>query len=191
MPDKKAVQWIMIASVAHNLVARSCQNQALEAKKKENEDVAFYFTVAAYESSLLSIEQSLKLILVLQFLVPLNKLKSHDLIPLYEKIEGKRGRNLRDRIIKRVNFYASQRGYHSVSKKELKDCLETHRKTYEKIRYLYVNTQGEAEELPDITEREAQIIDCLRRGLVDLNSEELDDSEIPYPTVPRTVLTTL
>ena len=187
MPDKKVVQWIMTASVVHNLVALSCQNQASEKEKEGDSDFAFYFTAAAYESSLLSIEQSLKLILVFQFSVPLNELTCHDLIPLYEKIKGERGKGLRDRIIKKMNFYAEKREYHSISKKELKDCLETHRNTYKKIRYLYVNTEGETEEFPDITESEARIIDCLRQSLVHLNMEELNDRGIPHPPVPRTI----
>ena len=175
----------MIASVVHHLVALSCQNQALEKKEQGDSDFAFYFTVAAFESALLSIEQSLKLILFLQFSVPLNELKSHKLLPLYEKIEEEKG--LCDRIIQIVNSYAGKRRYHSISKEELKACLETHSSTYERIRYLYVNTQGKVEDFPDIPPSEARIIDCLRQSLVHLNMEELNDRGIPHPTVSRTI----
>ena len=185
MPDKETAQWIMTASVAHHLTSAFCGNQAFEEEKKEkNSDFAYYFTVVALELALLSIEQSLKLILFLQFSIPLKKLNSHNLLFLYEKIEkeGESGRNLCDKIIQKIDFYAREKDFNPICEEDLKTCLKKHTDTYKKIRYLFVDLQG-IQDYSGIPRSDAQIIECLRQSLVHLNINELNKREIKHPVV--------
>ena len=183
--DKEAIQMMMVASVSHHQSSIFCANQAREKKEIEkDEDFAVYFTAVAYELTLLSIEQSLKLVLAL-FSIPFEENTSnHKLHSLYKQIQEE-GENLPKRIIKEVNFWAYEKKYNLISKEELETCLENNNDTYAKTRYLFVNKQGKAEDFPKNWKdrRDGEILTCLRQGLVSLNMKELNKRGIKHPTL--------
>ncbi len=131
-----------------------------------------FFRVVSFELILFSVEQSLRLLLLLQFGISRG---DHNLAALYQVVLNKSGgkEGLRDNIIRQMNALGETKGIDSFSEKELRKCLNKHKSSYNKFRYFRLDNQdqiiGEMEMLP----REIQTMHCFGYVLIDMNMQEM------------------
>lgn len=145
---------------------------------------AIFFRGVSFELHLLSVEQSLKLMLYLRHQSFRSK---HDLHPLYSRVSGiqseSTGRSLIGEIVYymnlmgRGNLLGRQKQYSEVTEEELECFVKMHNTSYIDFRYFGVNRSMEP--IPQvISAREFQIIQLLSIALVGSNLLGLEDCGI-------------
>ena len=83
--EKKDVAWrTMMAAEAHRIASDSCLSSSLSSSDTNN----FFLRVVSFELLLVSVEQSLRLLLLLRFSIFPQK-SNHNLFDLYQKLGEK------------------------------------------------------------------------------------------------------
>ena len=171
-----------MAAEAHRLASDSCLRDSLSCSDSDPYD--FYLKAVSFESLLVSVEQSLRLLLLLRFsLFPENP--DHNLSALYKKLEDESGGDewIFTEIIQRMNDFIRRENMISlisgkdleedivrlISREELKACLERHCSSYSNIKYFQVNRQGKLNKEFEFSNRERWILYCFAVALIELN----------------------
>ena len=136
----------------------------------------FFFTVVAFELILLSVEQSLRLLLLLHYSI-IRDDTNHNLHVLYKAIQNKSGGKeggIREDIIKKINFLGRPEGVDPVSEKDLVVCLRKHDSSYSNFRYFQLDHHAKLNQKWEFTSRDVQILHCFALALIHLNMDEME-----------------
>ena len=139
----------------------------------------FFFNVVAMELILMSVEQSLRLLLLLHYDIVRDD-TNHTPNVLYRTVRNKSGSKtgIRSDIVGNANALAQTRGILNITEKEVISCLRRHDSSYTKFRYFQLNHQGRLHPEFGFTQREVQILHCLALALIELNLNEMTQRQI-------------
>ena len=167
--QRQAATKRMAAAQAHQRTSVYCFDKP--DAKPPNIDFLF-FQVVSFELILFSVEQSLRLLLLLQF----GGIRAdHNLAALYKVVLNKSGgtEGLRDNIIRQMNALGETKGIDAFSEKELRKCLNKHKYSYNRFRYFQLDNQDQIIGDMEMLSREIQIMHCFGQALIDLNMQEM------------------
>ena len=189
---KIAAEAMMNATVAHQRAADWCM--AKPDAKPPNTD-AVYFTVASFELFLLSVEQSLRLLLLLQYAVVRHN-TNHNVHVLYKAVKNKDGGKggIRQGIINKMTELSQIGGFDPVSEKELDSCLQKHDSSYSNFRYFGLDNRAKRnKEKWGVLPREVRVVRCLAQALILLNVDEMERRGMGflqcYGKIPKSEMT--
>lgn len=141
---------------------------------------AFFFPTVSFEMILLSIEQSLRLLLLLHYSI-IRVDVNHNPNVLYKAMLKESGGNegIRNHITTRMNSLGQSKGIEQISEKDLKACLSRHDSSYLSVRYFDLSHKGRLRNDFEILPRDVQILHCLALTLIELNMDEMGRRGIP------------
>ena len=176
--DKKmAVTRLMDGAQAHQRASVYCMDKP--DAKPPNIDW-FYFNVVSLELILMSIEQSLRLLLLLHYDITRAD-TGHVPAVLYKAIRnkscGKAG--IRSDIVAMANAFGGTRGITAMGEKEIRKCLRKHDSSYANCRHFQLNKHGGLNPEFEFKPREVQVLHCLALGLIKLNMDEIAERKLP------------
>lgn len=171
---KTTVARLMAGAQAHQRASAYCWDKP--DAKPPNIDW-FYFKVVSFELLLMSVEQSLRLLLLLHY-GKIRAARGHAPHALYKAIRptsrGKSG--IRRDIVTMTNSFGRRQGHPVTNEKEIVACLRNHRSSYTNFRHFQLNKQGGLNPDFGFTHREAQVLHCLALALIKLNLDEVTKS---------------
>lgn len=168
---KTAALRMMAAADASRHVAQQCRRHPTEPDSVED----IYFTVVPFSLTLLSIEQSLRLALLLHHSVVRDD-TNHNPGILYRDLRGRSGTEagIIPDIISKLNEVGQDNNLDPFSEKELKACLQKHDASYSLARYFELDHQAKLSKKGlRFTPREEQILYCAAWALVLVNTDEM------------------
>lgn len=184
--EKRAVN-LMLGGLVHRCASAYCMDKQPDPDYPDIANALIPTAVSA-ELALLSIEQSLKLLLFLRY-SDVQSGNTHDLHRLYKELKNKSGGRevIRQNIVKKMNTEGKTLDIEPVSEAELEDCLEKHKLLYNNIRYLGVAKLGSHQAINpfDISPREVQILQLFAFALIHLNTIEMNKRGIAPPTLTK------
>ena len=166
-----AASRMMAAAQAHQRASVWCMDKP-DAKPPHID--YFFFGVVSFELALLSVEQSLRLLLLLHYSIVRDD-TNHNAHVLYGTIQNKSGgkEGIRNDIISRMNMLGQARNIDTITEKELKACLKRHDSSYSNFRYFQLDHRARLNNQWEFTQRDVQILHCLALALITLNMEEM------------------
>ncbi len=167
--ERKDVAWLtMMAAEAHLIASDSCLSTAGSSADTHS----FFLRIVSFELLLVSVEQSLRLLLLLRFSI-FPKNSGHNLFDLYQKLAEKDADNewIIEGIIAVMN--ARKNIISPTSEEELAACLKEHCSSYSNTKYFQVNREGKLSGNFGHSVREREILHCFALVLIDLNKSWL------------------
>ena len=166
-----AAARMMAAAQAHQRASVWCFDKP--DAKPPNIDALFFSTVS-FELILLSVEQSLRLVLLLHYSIVRSD-TNHNPHVLYRTIRnkstGKEG--VRRDIITKMSELGQIEGISVFSERELVTCLRKHDSSYSNFRYFQLDHQARLNTKWEFSRRDVQILHCLALALISLNFDEM------------------
>ncbi|MCY4672903.1 MAG: hypothetical protein OXD43_03905 [Bacteroidetes bacterium] len=133
-----------------------------------------FFNVVSFELILMSLEQSMRLLLLLHFDI-FRSDTAHAPNVLYKAIlresGGKSG--IRKEIVDTANTLGSARGIRAMDEKEIQKCLQKHKLSYGNFRHFQLDRHGRLNLNLGFNSRELQVIHCLALAFIQLNMDEI------------------
>ena len=171
-----AAQRMMAGAQAHQRTSVWCADKP--DAKPPNIDW-FFFTVVSLELILMSIEQSLRLVLLLHYSI-VREDTNHTPHVLYQAMRRESGgeKGIRSEIVKNMNMIGTLQGLMEFSEGEIVSCLKQHRSSYGNFRYFQLSHQGTLNPDFGFTTRDRQILHCLALGLIAMNVKEMQKRRI-------------
>ena len=165
-----AVERMMGAAQAHQRASVWCADKP--DAKPPNID-AWFFSAVSFELILLSIEQSLRLLLLLHFSI---NNATHDLSALHKQLRNKsRGKEgIRSDIIREINTWGQTINMGTVSENDLVTCLKKHNSSYSNFRYFQLDDQGRLNKKWEFSHLDRQTLHCFALALISLNMKEIE-----------------
>ena len=162
---------MMAAAQAHQRASVYCFDKP--DAKPPNID-SFFFSSVSFELILLSVEQSLRLLMLLHYAI-IRDGTDHNPAVLYKAVRNKSGGKdgIRNDIIKEMNSLGSTKGIGPFSETDLVACLEKHNSSYANFRYFQLDKRGKLNKKWEIAPRDVQIMHCLAPALIGLNIREM------------------
>ena len=166
-----AAARMMAAAEVHQRAAVWCKNNP--DAQLPNID-AIFFLIVSFELVLLSVEQSLRLLLLLQYSIVRNN-TNHNPRVLYSEIlnQSRRNSGIEQDILKKMNAVAQANGLAPFSETESRACLRKHDSSYSTLRYFQLDRHARLSNDWEITPRDQQVVHCLALGLILLNEDEM------------------
>ena len=166
-----AARHMMAAAQAHQRASSWCMDKP--DAKPPNID-AFFFGAVSFELILLSVEQSLRLVLLLHHGIVRDD-TNHNPHVLYGVVKNRSGgkEGMRDDLIAKMNELGRTRDVKPISEKELSACLKKHDSSYSNFRYFQLDRQARLNRQWEFTARDVQILQCLALALIHLNMDEM------------------
>lgn len=168
---KTAVARLMAGAQAHQRASVYCMDKP--DAKPPNIDW-FYFNIVSFELILMSVEQSLRLLLLLRYGI-IRADTGHVPHVLYKAIlresGGKSG--IRRDIVTTANTLGHARELPGTHEKEIVACLRKHDSSYANFRHFQLNKQGGLNPDFGFTPREVQVLHVLALALIKLNLDEM------------------
>lgn len=161
----------MAAAQTHQRASRWCTDKP--DAKPPNVD-AFFFPIVAFELLLLSVEQSLRLLLLLHYGIVRDD-TNHNPHVLYRMVKNRSGgkQGIRAEIVNKMNELCQTGAIATVSEKEFANCLKRHDSSYSTFRYFGVDRHGRLSNQWEISPRDVQVLHCLALTLIQLNMDEM------------------
>ena len=160
---------MMGGAEAHQRASNWCRNKP--DAQPTNID-RFFFPLVSFELALLSVEQSLRLLLLLQYSIVRT---SHNPRALYGEIlhqsRGKSG--IGQDILNNMNVVAQDNALAPFSENDLQSCLRKHDSSYSSLRYFGLDRHARLSNNWEIARRDNQLLQCLALGLILLNRDEM------------------
>ena len=172
-----AARW-MAGAQAHQRASVYCMDKP--DAKPPNIDW-FFFNVVSMEMILLSVEQSLRLILLLHYRI-IREDTNHTPRVLYQTMLRKSGEEnsaIRGDIITHTNAIGSLKNIPETTEKEVVSTLNKHNSSYTNFRYFQLNKQGQLNPDFSFKGREIQILHTLALALISLNIDEMNRRNMP------------
>ena len=172
---KTAAGFLMAAAQAHQRAAVLCKNQA---STPPDIDSLFLGVLVAFELALLSVEQSLRLLLLLHCSV-IYRSQAHDPHAIYKRLKSETHNKsvIRQEIISLMNSAAQPLSIDHFSEDEVETCLKRHRLSYSNLRYFGLTTQLRTKNW-GVAPREQQVVQCLAWALISLNGNKMEARNI-------------
>ena len=166
--EKKDVAWrTMMAAEAHRIASDSCLSSSLSSSDTNN----FFLRVVSFELLLVSVEQSLRLLLLLRFSIFPQK-SNHNLFDLYQKL-GEKDADKEWIIEGIITVMNARKNVSPTSEEELAACLKEHCSSYSNTKYFQVNRQGKLSKNFGHSTREREILHYFALVLIDVNKSWL------------------
>ena len=167
-----AIRQMMYAAQAHQRTSYWCMDKP-DAKLPSIDYL--YFSVVSLELVLLSVEQSLRLLLLLQFSI-LRDDTNHNPHVLYGTVlsESRGDLGIRQEIISKMNELGKPERIPTFSERELRACLKKHDSSYSNFRYFQLDPQGRLNEEFEISPRDIQTVHCLALALIHINMDVME-----------------
>ena len=166
--EKKDVAWrTMMAAEAHRIASDSCLSSSLSSSDTHN----FFLQVVSFELLLVSVEQSLRLLLLLRFSIFPQK-SNHNLFDLYQKL-GEKDADKEWIIEGIIAVMNARKNISPTSEEELAACLKEHCYSYSNTKYFQVKIGGKLSEDFGHSTREREILHCFALVLIDVNKSWL------------------
>ena len=168
---KVAAVRMMAAAQAHQRASSWCMDKP--DAKPPNID-SFFFDAVSFELVLLSVEQSLRLLLLLHYSIVRDD-TNHNPHVLYGAMQNKSGGKIgiRQDIICKMNVLSQPEGIAPFSEKELVACLRKHDSSYSNFRYFQLDHQARLNKKWEFSRRDVQVLHCLALALIYLNMDEM------------------
>ena len=134
----------------------------------------FFFTVVSLELVLLSLEQSLRLLLLLHYSAVRDD-TNHSPYVLYKALlnQSRSEDGIRSHIVEKANELGQHEGIAPVTEQEVVACLRKHDSSYSNFRFFQLDHHGRLNEKFEFAPRDIQIFHCLALALIHLNMEEM------------------
>ena len=174
--DKKvSVTRLMAGAQAHQRASVYLENSDT---KPPNIDY-FYFKMVSFELLLMSVEQSLRLLLLLHYDI-IRADTGHTPHVLYKAILNNSGGKvgIRSEIVGMANLSGRAAGIPPMEEKEIRACLREHDSSYANFRHFQLNKQGGLNPNLGFKPREFSVLHCLALGLIGLNVGEMQRQKI-------------
>ena len=122
---------------------------------------AFFFPTVSFELILLSVEQSLRLVLLLHYLI-IRADTNHTPHVLYGAIRNKSSgyEGVRSAIVEGLNKYGGTHNLPAITEKDVVSCLKEHNASYANFRYFQLSHQGRLNPNFGYSPRDVQIMHC-------------------------------
>ena len=168
---REAVIRLMAGAQAHQRTSVYCLNNP--DAKPPNIDW-FFFGVVSLELILMSLEQSLRLLLFLHY-DTIRADTAHAPHVLYGTMLNKSGgkAGIRSAIVSGANALARLQGIPTMDEKEIRSCLRKHDSSYTNFRHFQLDKHGGVNPSFEFKQRDVQILHCLALGLIALNMDEI------------------
>ena len=186
-----AAARMMAAAQAHQRASGWCMDKP--DAKPPNID-AFFFTIVSFELVLLSVEQSLRLLLLLHYSIVRDD-TNHNPRVLYGVVRNKSGdkEGIRCDITNKMNELGQTEGIAPIFEKELVACLNKHDSSYSNFRYFQLDHRAKLNNQWEFSQRDVQILHCLALALISLNMDEMRkrgiDALLSMSRVPESEMT--
>ena len=166
-----AAPRMMAAAQAHQRASGWCMDKP--DAKPPNID-SFFFNAVSFELILLSVEQSLRLLLLLHHGIVRDD-TNHNPHVLYGAMKNRSGgtQGTRNDIVAKMNALGQTRAIKLFSEKELAACLKKHDSSYSNFRYFQLDRRARLNRQWEFTARDIQILHCLALALIHLNMVEM------------------
>ena len=166
-----ATERLMAGAQAHQRAAAWCLDKPDAKPPNIN---AVFFPVVSFELVLLSIEQSLRLLLLLRYSIVRDN-TDHNPHVLYGEIRAKSGgkEGIRDGIVSTMNMLGQTKDIDPFSEKEMVACLKRHDSSYSSFRYFQLDRRARVSSPLESSPRDVQILHCLALALISLNMDEM------------------
>ena len=163
---------LMAGAQAHQRTSAYCMDNP--DAKPPNIDWVF-FNVVSMELVLMSVEQSLRLLLLLHYDI-IRPDTGHAPNVLYREILKRSGTEvgIRSDIVDTANALGGLHGIPAIDEREIRKCLHKHRSSYTNFRHFQLNRQGGLNPAFGFKPRELQVLHCLALGLINLNMDEIE-----------------
>lgn len=167
-----AIRQMMYAAQAHQRTSVWCSDKP-DAKPPSID--YFYYFVVSFELVLLSVEQSLRLLLLIHYSIVRSD-TNHSPRVLYGAVQRESGAKsgIRQDIVDKMNALGQPEGIMPFSEKELSACLKKHDSSYSNFRYFQLDPQARLNPQFEISPRDVQVVHCLALALIHLNMEEIE-----------------
>lgn len=158
---------LMATAQAHQRASCWCLEKR-DAKPPNIDSV--FFPAVSFELILFSVEQSLRLLLLLNFGEHRDS-SNHSPHALYNDVCLKEpsGVELKKNVIKKMNELGKSKDINVISEDELLSCLKEHKTSYTDIRYFLMRRKGKQIENWISSPRDVQILHCLGLALIHVN----------------------
>lgn len=168
---REAVIRLMAGAQAHQRTSVYCLNNP--DAKPPNID-SFFFSIVSLELILMSLEQSLRLLLLLHY-DTLRADAAHAPHVLFGTMLNKSGgkAGIRSAIVAEANTIARLQGIPTMDEKEIRSCLRKHDSSYTNFRHFQLEKYGGVNPSFEFQHRDVQILHCLALGLIALNMDEI------------------
>ena len=165
----KAIQHLMAGAEAHLCTSIYCGNNP-DAKPPNIETV--FFSAVSWELILNSIEQSIRLLLLMNYSY-LNP--THNINALYKAVVRKNGTkgSIRTDIVHRTNVHFHSLGMNPVTESDIRKCLSKHDSSYSSFRYFGLGADARFTLKWEKTKYEDKLLSCLAKALCQMNSDEM------------------
>ena len=162
-----AARRMLLGAQAHQRASAYCHDNP--AAKPPSMDALFFSTVA-FELILNSIEQSLRLLLLLEHSI---RKPTHNVSALYKTIIGKSSSRdgIRGEIVRRVTELGKSIGMEALTEDEIRACLKKHDSSYSSFRYFGLDDGGRLTLRWEMKPYEVKLVNCLALALIQINCE--------------------
>ena len=172
-----AAKRMMASAQAHQRTSAWCMEKP--DATPPNVDYFFFGTVSL-ELILISVEQSLRLLLLLHYST-IRDDTNHAPQVLYKamlKESGGKDDDIRTGIVDAANSLGGTKDILEITERDIVSCLGRHNSSYTNFRYFQLNHQGTLNSNFGYTRRDVQILHCLALGLIKLNMAEMERRNI-------------
>ena len=181
-PDEieDAARRMLWGAQAHQRASAYCQDNPTA--KPPSMD-ALFFSAVAFELLLNSIEQSLRLILLLEYSTckPI-----HNVYALYKAISGmSRSKDGRSEIVRRMTELGGSLGMEVITEADIRACLRKHDSSYSSFRYFGLDDYGRSTMRWEVKGYEVKLANCLALALIQLNCEVMRNRGIQTYSMRR------
>ena len=179
----EAAKRMMMGAQAHQRASDYCFDK--QDAKLPNID-ALYFMSVSFELILFSIENSLRLLMILHYsmLIP-----THNIFQLFNemKCRSSQGGALRSELFSLVNFLAASQRLTEVSEEEIHDCLKKHDSSYVSFRYFGLDKDARPSLKWEVKAYETKIMHCFALALIDVNLNKMKEQGINFSDTMRKI----
>ncbi len=164
---KAVAPRLMATAQAHQRASNWCLHKP--GANPPNID-SIFFSAVSFELILFSVEQSLRLLLLLHF-GAIRDNSNHSPHALYNDVCLKEpsGVDLKKKVIYKMNELGIAEGIDSITDDQLLKCLKEHKTAYTDLRYFLMRRKGKLIENWILSHRDVQILHCLGLALIHLN----------------------
>lgn len=171
---KAAAPRMMAGAQAHQRASVYCLENPKA--KPPNIDSVFFQSVS-FELILNSIEQSLRLLLLIHY----SSLRpKHNIYALYQKVlresGGKDG--IRNKIVNHVNFIRHSQGMGIIAEEDIRKCLKKHDSSYSSFRYFGLDDEARPTLKWEMKEYEVKLLHSFALALIAENVTEMKKRDI-------------
>lgn len=172
-----AAEKMMMGALAHQRASVYC----IDNPNAKPPSIDFLlFPAVSFELILLSIEQSIRLLLLVKYETLRPK---HTVFKLYSELMYKSGRDgaCRSEIFHRVNVLAHSNNIGAIPEDDVHSCLKKHDSSYASFRYFGLDSSARSSLKWGVKSYEVQILHCLALALLEINRNELQKRGVNFP----------